>query len=99
MSSMFSEQDWAKVEPKLGKLTVDSVAMARRIFVEGETPSQVARERGVSRQSVTELKKRVERMLDNAPPGWVRVDVWLPPDDAEAVKKMAETRRTERAEG
>lgn len=93
MSIKLSEKEWESAAPKLGKLTVDSMAMARRLFVDGITPSQLATDCGVSRQAISQLKTRVERMLSEAPAGWERVDVWLPPADAETVRQMAQTRR------
>lgn len=76
------------LRPRLGRLTEETIDIAREVLVEGKSQSDVARERGLSRQRVSSMVKSVVSAANEIPREWQRVEVWLPPDLAEQVRQM-----------
>ena len=76
------------LRPRLGRLTEETIDIAREVLVEGKSQSDVARERGLSRPRVSSMVKSVVSAANEIPREWQRVEVWLPPDLAEQVRQM-----------
>jgi hypothetical protein len=77
----------------LGKTRLKARAafVARRVLVDGLTPTEAARENHLSRQAVAEACRRVEaahRRNVGAPPGWLCITVCVPPDSAERARVL-----------
>ena len=87
-SVKMTAKEFDELRPRLGRLSLDTVDLAREVLVNGKTQSNVAREYGLSRQRVNGMVSRVIAAANEIPLGWKRVDVWLPPDLAEEVQKM-----------
>lgn len=83
--------------PRLGRLTVDTVKIARSVLVDGQRPSEAAAQHGTSRQRVNAILKRVEEAAREFPTDWRRVDVWLPPELAAQVEEWAQRARADHA--
>lgn len=83
--------------PRLGRLTVDTVKIARSVLVDGQRPFEAATQFGTSRQRVNSILKRVEQAVREIPASWKRVDVWLPPELAAQVEEWAQRARADHA--
>jgi len=81
--------------PRLGRLTVDTVTIARSVLVDGQKPFEAAAQHGTSRQRVHTILKRVNDALREFPLDWKRVDVWLPPHLAEQAEAWAQQARAD----
>ena len=81
-------QEFDELRPRLGRLSLDTVELAREVLVNGKTQSDVAREHGLTRQRVSGMVSRVIAAANEIPRGWEKVEVWLPPALAEEVRKM-----------
>ncbi len=90
MSGILTEQEFNDARPRLGRLSLDTLTIARAVLVEGKTQTDVARENNLSRQRVHGMVSRVQVAINNIPMGWVRLEIWLPPELADKVKDMAE---------
>ena len=89
--------DFDALLPRLGRLTVDTVKIARSVLVDGQRPFEAAAQHGTSRQRVNSILKRVEEAAREFPADWKRVDVWLPPEIAAEVEAMAQRARADHA--
>ena len=74
--------------PRLGRLTVDTVSIAREVLVDGLPQSKAAEKHGVTKQRVSDMIARVVAAANDVPRDWQRVEVWLPPHLAEQVRAM-----------
>ncbi|MBC1154416.1 hypothetical protein FSG43_022615 [Escherichia coli] len=81
-------QEFDELRPRLGRLSLDTVELAREVLVVGKTQSEVARNHGLTRQRVSGMVSRVIAAANEIPRGWEKVEVWLPPDLAEQVRGM-----------
>ncbi|PJX19990.1 hypothetical protein CAP48_19500 (plasmid) [Advenella sp. S44] len=70
------------LQPRLSHLTLSTIEITREVLVEGKSQSEVARVRAAA--------KEIER-------GWRKVEVWLPPEMAEQVRKMEAEARAQLA--
>lgn len=91
--------EFEALQPRLGRLTVDTVKIARSVFVDGVRPVDAAAQHGTSRQRVNAIIRRFEEATREFPADWQRVDVWLPPELAAQVERMAEEARAAYAGG
>lgn len=74
-------------------MTVGNVEIARRVLVDGISQVDAATESGLSKQRVGAVIKAVQAAGREIPPDWEHVDVWLPPELAAKVRRMAEEER------
>ncbi|CAM2164655.1 putative transcriptional repressor protein trfb [Burkholderia latens] len=84
-------KEFARLLPKLGtrNFSNEAIEIARRVLVDGEAQSHVARDSGVSRQRISSIVQRVTAAGHAVPSTWERVEVWLPPEVAERVRREA----------
>lgn len=86
-----SLETWKSLEPALKKLQPKTKEFVFNVVVNGKDVSQVAKEEGLSRQTVYEAVWKFATILEKSrSEKLVPVYVWLPEDLAEQVKKMAE---------
>lgn len=78
------------LRPRLGRLSLDSVAIARAVLVEGLKPADVAARFDMSRQRVHGIVQRFRAAAQEVPTGWRRIEVWLPHEIALKVEAMAQ---------
>lgn len=83
--------------PKLGRLTLNSVNIARAVLVDGLGPAEAGHQHGMTRQRVNGILKRFDALAKQVPKDWRRVEVWLPPELAAQVEAMAEKARADYA--
>lgn len=88
-------EEFEALRPRLGRHTVDTVDLARRVLVDGNSQSQVAKETGYSRQRIYQIVRRVRELVADVPPLWEQVSVWLPPEQAAKARQMAIDARDE----
>ncbi|MEX3614431.1 MAG: TrfB-related DNA-binding protein [Burkholderia gladioli] len=81
--------EFERIRSRLGRLTLDTVQIARRVLVEGIPQKDVAEDAGLTKQRVSSMVNRVLAAARAIPPEWVRVEEWFPPDLAAKVRKMA----------
>lgn len=86
-----SLETWKSLEPALKNLQPKTKEFVFKVVVIGKDVSQVAKEEGLSRQTVYEAVWKFATVLEKSrSEKLVPVYVWLPEDLAEQVKKMAE---------
>lgn len=83
-------KEFKALMPRLKRMTVGNVEIARRVLVDGITQVEAADESGLSKQRIGALVKAVRTIAQEIPAGWEHVEVWLPPELAEKVRQMAE---------
>ena len=90
MQPKYTAAQWEAYLPAFRDLAMGTVQMAKAVLVDGQKPSQVAKETGDSRQLVYAAVKRVRTILEKHDvQELVPVLVWLPPELAEQVRQMA----------
>lgn len=83
------------VLPRLGKLDVETVEVARAVLVEGAKPVEIATRLGMSRQRIHHIVRRFRAATREVPTEWRRVEVWLPEALAARVEALAEKARAD----
>jgi len=76
-------------DPQFKRMTLGSVAAARRVLVDGENRSEVARSVGLTPQRIAAIVQKFESGAEGIPLDWVQVIEWLPFEMAIQVKNMA----------
>ncbi|NPD70356.1 helix-turn-helix domain-containing protein (plasmid) [Lichenicola cladoniae] len=85
-----TQDDFDALRPSLGRMTVDTMDVARLVLVAGVSQADAAGRYGMSRQRVYGIMKRFEAASQGWPTDWRKVEVWLPPKLAAEVEGMAE---------
>ena len=88
--------EFEALRPHLGRLTMDTVEIARLVLVDGMKQAEAAARFGMSRQRIHGIIVRFAAASQAVPTSWRRVEVWLPPELADQVEAMAEKARMER---
>ncbi|MCC8616303.1 TrfB-related DNA-binding protein [Xanthomonas vesicatoria] len=91
---LMTAAEFDSIQPRLGRLTVDTVQIARRVLVDGKSQAEAAEENGLSRQRVSHMVQRVMAAANAFPSDWERVDEWMPPELAKQVRALAAEART-----
>ena len=78
-SARMTEADFEALRPRLGRLALDTVEIARAVLVEGMKPTEAATRYTMTRQRVHGIVQRFRAAAQEVPTGWRRVEVWLPP--------------------
>ncbi|WP_051242619.1 TrfB-related DNA-binding protein [Azohydromonas australica] len=81
-------EEFDSLGERLGRLTPESVAIAREVLVDGVSRATVAERHGLTRPRITFIVDRVLAAAHDVPRDWVRVEVWLPPELAQQVREM-----------
>ena len=81
--------EFEAITPRLGRLTLDTIKIARSVLVDGLRLTQAGELHNTSRQRVHAIVKRFNEAAEEVPKGWKRVEVWLPPELADRVENMA----------
>ena len=82
-------KEFEAIMPRLGRLTLDTIKVARSVLVDGLSLTGAGELHHTSRQRVYAIVKRFEAAVEEVPRGWKRVEVWLPPELADQVESMA----------
>lgn len=86
-----SADDWKRAEPAINHFAKVSLDIAYAVLVEGKKQTEAAEQFDRSKQAVGNAVNRVwetlETVLENK---LEHVEVWLPPELADKVRKMAE---------
>ncbi len=83
--------------PRLGRLTLDTIKIARAVLVDGKRPAEAGQEGGMSRQRVNAILRRFELAAQEVPKDWRKIEVWLPPELAAQVEALAQKARDDYA--
>ena len=94
-----TEADFEALRPRLGRLALDTVEIARAVLVGGMKPTEAAAHYNMTRQRVHGIVKRFLAAAQEVPTGWRRVEVWLPPALASQVEAIADRARVDHAAG
>lgn len=84
-------EEFEALLPHLERLGERNINGARAIMVDGRPQKQVAEEMGVSKATASAFVCRVwEAHIEfgTRPPGWINLNVTLPPELADVVKDM-----------
>jgi len=82
------------LKPRLGNVSESRVIAARRVLVDGIGVTEAGAEVGLLKQRVNDIVDRVLRVKNDIPADWVRVNVWLPPAEAEKARQLYEKCKT-----
>jgi hypothetical protein len=88
-------QEFEALRPRLGRLALDTIEIARAVLVDGMKTTEAAKRHGMTRQRVHGIVQRFRAAAQDVPTGWRRIEVWLPPELAEKVEAMADQARAE----
>ena len=83
-------EEFDALRPRLGRVSLDTMEIARAVLVDGVRQSDAATRYGMTRQRINGILRRFAAASQGVPTGWRRVEVWLPPDLADSVQAMAE---------
>ena len=83
--------------PRLGRLTLDTVKIARAVLVDGMGAAEAGQAHGMTRQRIHAIVKRFDAAAKEFPRNWRKIQVWLPPELAAQVEAMAEKARADYA--
>lgn len=86
---MTAEQ-FERLLPALKRLTLETVDIARDVLVHGKTQTEVAKERGKTKQRVGQLVQQVLAKRDDIPEGWEYLELWVPAELASDVRSKVE---------
>ena len=81
-------QEFDSLVDRLGRLTPESIAIAREVLVDGLPKARAAERHGLTQPRVLAIVERVLAAARDVPRDWVRVEVWLPPELAQQVREM-----------
>lgn len=81
-------EEFDALRPRIGRLALDTVQIAREVLVDDDSQADVARRHGISRQRVNSAVNRVIAAANEIPADWERVEVWLPPELAANVRQV-----------
>ena len=81
-------EEFDSLGQRLGKMTPESVAIAREVLVDGVPKFVVAQRHNITKPRVGAIVERVLAAAQDVPRDWVRVEVWLPPELARQVREM-----------
>ncbi|HGA2320930.1 TPA: TrfB-related DNA-binding protein [Pseudomonas putida] len=79
-----TEDEFNRIWPLLSSWGAKTVAAVRQVLVDGRTRKEACKQLDVSRQALQQALKRVDLILSDVPKGWVKVDVFAPPELAKA---------------
>lgn len=88
-----TQAEFDALRPKLGRMALDSIDIARLVLVDGLTQAEVATTHAMSRQRVFGILERFQKAAQAVPAGWRKVEVWLPPELADQVEVLARRAR------
>ncbi|MBN3751626.1 hypothetical protein G3N95_01645 [Paraburkholderia sp. Tr-20389] len=83
-----SAREFKTLSPRLKRMTLGNVEIARRVLVDGVAQNEAALECGLTAQRVNFIVKTVLATARDIPQGWQQVEVWLPPELAARVREM-----------
>lgn len=92
-----SAHEFDEAAKRLGRLSADTLKIARLVLVEGLTQTDVATQHEMSRQRVHNMVSRVLTALEDAPQGWVKFESWVPPALVEKIESLIEKERVKAA--
>ncbi len=81
-------EEFDSLGERLGRMTPESVAIAREVLVDGVPKFVVAQQHNITKPRVGAIVERVLAAAQDVPRDWVRVEVWLPPELAQQVREM-----------
>lgn len=90
-------EEFEALRPRLGRLALDTVEIARAVLVDGMKTTEAANLHNMTRQRVHGIVQRFRAAAQEVPTGWRRVEVWLPPELAAKVEAMADQARADHA--
>ncbi|WP_051242953.1 TrfB-related DNA-binding protein [Azohydromonas australica] len=85
---LMTAEEFDSIGERLGRMTAESVAIAREVLVDGVAKVTVAERHGLTKPRVGAIVERVLAAAHDVPRDWVRVEVWLPPELAQQVREM-----------
>lgn len=94
-NKLLTNDQFDAILPRLGRLSMDTLNIAREVLVDGKSQSEVAREHNLSRQRVHGMVTRVNAAINDIPLDWVRLDTWLPKEMADKIQKEIELLKNE----
>jgi hypothetical protein len=90
-------EEFEYIRPYLGRVEEKNLRAIRRVLVDSEMQKNIAAEMNLTKEAVSALVARAWRAHlahGERPPGWVKVEVVLPPDMARLVHEMVKIART-----
>ena len=95
---LMTTDEFDSLGARLGRMTPESVAIARAVLVDGLPKFVVAQQHKLTKPRVGAIVERVLAAAQDVPKDWVRVEIWLPPELVQQVREMeAQARANARA--
>jgi len=73
-----TDAEFTTLAASMTRLSPASLAIARAVLVEGKSNATAAREAGLTPQRVGSILRQFDRLRQEIPRGWVKVELWLP---------------------
>ena len=97
-NATMTAEEFDAVQGRLGRMTLDTLRLAREVLVDGKSQTEVAAAYKFSRQRVNLAVQRVLKEANEVPPTWQLLEVWLPPELIARVREMEAEARQQAAQ-
>ncbi|MFL0419578.1 TrfB-related DNA-binding protein [Sphingomonas sp. 179-I 2A4 NHS] len=87
-SATMTPEEFDAVQSRLGRMTLDTLRIAREVLVDGKSQTEVAAAYKLSRQRVSLAVQRVLKEAQQVPANWQLLEIWLPPELIARVREM-----------
>jgi hypothetical protein len=81
-------EEFDSLGERLGKMTPESMVIARKVLVDGMCAATAAERHGLTQRRVDAIVERVLAAARGIPKDWTRAEVWLPLELAQVVREM-----------
>lgn len=81
-------EEFDAVQSRLGRMTLDTLRLAREVLVDGKSQTEVAAAYNFSRQRVNLAVQRVVKEAKQVPANWQLLEIWLPSELIARVREM-----------
>lgn len=87
-SATMTPEEFDAVQSRLGRMTLDTLRLAREVLVDGKSQTEVAAAYNFSRQRVNLAVQRVVKEAKQVPANWQLLEIWLPSELIARVREM-----------
>lgn len=96
MKKKITVEEFKELIPKLKGLSRDTLDILKGVWVDGKSQTEMAEEYNITRQSVSKMVQRANRIIEKAPVGWVKFEGFMPPEMLKEINSRLELLLKER---